>query len=309
MDETEKNLGYDATTYAKLASFDGEWRDTWWHQDYLQHLAGLWKLGDAQTLLDVGCGAGHWGQRIATLNPELRVTGVAHEPGFLEAARERAAARPGTYEYREGSAESLPLDDDAFDVVTCQTVLLHVADPVVAVREMTRVCKPGGLVVVAEPSNLINAFVARQGTPPMDFEDVLALMRFDHVCSRGKLTLGGGDAAVGERLVPLLRAAGLDQVEARKNDRCASLFPPYDSPRERLDLEQIAKWADAEVARFGDRATCKRLYLAGGGAEEDFDALFDLEVATQRRWHRNLAEEKHALGGGLLMYVAWGWKR
>jgi SAM-dependent methyltransferase len=48
-----------------------------------------------------------------------------------------------------GFVESLPIDDDSFDIVLCTQVLEHVDDPAAAVREMHRVTKPGGRVLAS----------------------------------------------------------------------------------------------------------------------------------------------------------------
>jgi SAM-dependent methyltransferase len=98
----QKNRGWSAEEYAALAAFDGEWRDLWWNQDFLELMAVRWRLSDVRSVLDVGCGAGHWGQMLATVLPkDARIVGVDHESGFLETARERARARclPQQFEY------------------------------------------------------------------------------------------------------------------------------------------------------------------------------------------------------------------
>ena len=83
----KKNLGFDAERYASLAGFESDWRDTWWHQDTLELMARRLRLDEVERALDVGCGGGHWGQRLSTLLPKgARGTGVDHEPGFLDAA-------------------------------------------------------------------------------------------------------------------------------------------------------------------------------------------------------------------------------
>ena len=83
-----KNSGWTAEEYAALAAFDGEWRDIWWNHDFLELMAHRWRLGDVKSVLDVGCGAGHWGQMLAAVLPkDASVIGVDHEAGFLDAAR------------------------------------------------------------------------------------------------------------------------------------------------------------------------------------------------------------------------------
>ena len=59
----------------------------------------------------------------------------------------------------QGDATRIPLPNDAFDVVTCQTVLMHLARPADALRDMLRILRPGGLLACVEPNNLWNYLV------------------------------------------------------------------------------------------------------------------------------------------------------
>ena len=98
----------DAATYAKWASFDGAWRDSWWNDDFLALMATRCGLSADAQMLDVGCGAGHWGQRWGRHLPELRLTGVDREEGFLDAARARAAEQGLDARYDVAHGETLP---------------------------------------------------------------------------------------------------------------------------------------------------------------------------------------------------------
>lgn len=135
----------------------GDTRDFWWHVDFLALMARRWRLDEVHAMLDVGCGLGHWGRLLRPLlAPDARVWGIDPEPEWVTQAAERAD-QPGAYTYGTASADALPFPDDTFDMVTCQTVLIHVPDLAAALREMHRVLRPGGLLAVAEPNNLAHA--------------------------------------------------------------------------------------------------------------------------------------------------------
>jgi ubiquinone/menaquinone biosynthesis C-methylase UbiE len=250
----EKNRGWSAEEYGALAGFAGDWRDSWWNQDFLELMARRWRLEDVTRALDVGCGAGHWGLRLFGLMPaNARFVGVDHEGGFLDAARARAHERGlgERAEFRVGSATELPFEDASFDLVTCQTVLIHVGDAKRALREMKRVLVPGGIVVASEPNNLVNVLAEATAEPEPPFEETLRVLRFQKTLHRGKIALGQGDTSIGELLPGYFAELGFRDIAVYSNDRCPAFYPPYDTPSQRADLEQLLKWIDADVSPAG----------------------------------------------------------
>jgi ubiquinone/menaquinone biosynthesis C-methylase UbiE len=112
-------------------------------------LLELAELHPGQRVLDVACGTGVVTRLGAQRVGRGAVTGVDVNPGMLAVARRVAADR--AIEWREASAEALPLEDASFDVVLCQMGLQFFPDRERAVREMWRVLKPGGRVVLNVP--------------------------------------------------------------------------------------------------------------------------------------------------------------
>ena len=97
--------------------------------------------GEAR-VLDVGCGPGALTARLVDRYDVPSVTAIDPSGSFVDATRERI---PGI-DVREGVAEALPYDDDAFDAALAQLVVHFMADPVAGLREMGRVTRPGGVV-------------------------------------------------------------------------------------------------------------------------------------------------------------------
>src|ERR1700690_1896221 len=140
----------------------GDTRDHWWNDDFIQMVAKRWRLESARSILDVGCGIGHWSRVLARIvDHPARLVGIDRGPRWLEEAARRAAAAGLSQRcsYAEGVAESLPFQDGAFDIVTCQTLLIHVRNPAAVISEMVRVTRPRGLVIVAEPTNAASPLV------------------------------------------------------------------------------------------------------------------------------------------------------
>lgn len=100
----------------------------------------------AERALDVGCGTGVITRELAE-RTRGHVIGLDIDPQMLAAARRLTPG--GAVRYELGDAHHLPYPDRHFDFVTCHFVLLWVADPARAVREMARVTRPGGSVLIA----------------------------------------------------------------------------------------------------------------------------------------------------------------
>lgn len=98
--------------------------------------------------LDVGCGDGLLVCAAAANGAEA--TGVDPDPAMLAAARSRAANAGVRATFLEGRIERLPFPDASFDVVASVTVLCFVPDAAGAIREMARVLRPGGRLVLGE---------------------------------------------------------------------------------------------------------------------------------------------------------------
>jgi SAM-dependent methyltransferase len=100
-------------------------------------------------VLDVACGTGVVA-RIAAEKVGERGAVVAADlnPGMLAVARSLPVPRGATVEWRQADAAALPFADQAFEVVFCQLGLQFFADRAAALREMLRVLRPGGRVVV-----------------------------------------------------------------------------------------------------------------------------------------------------------------
>lgn len=99
----------------------------------------LTKLTPEMSILDVGCGPGTITAGLADRVPAGHVTGIDAEPGVLEQASGLAAGRDNL-SFATGDVYALDYPDDAFCVVHAHQVLQHLGDPVVALREMRRVC-------------------------------------------------------------------------------------------------------------------------------------------------------------------------
>ena len=215
-------------------------------------------LAPGLRLLDVGCGPGTITADLARLVAPGAVVAIDAAAGILGEARATAAARGvDNVAFDQADVLALPYPDGHFDVVHAHQVLQHLPDPVAALREMRRVCRPGGVVAAREGD--YGGFV---WTPP---DPVLDRWR-DLYLSVARAN--GGEPLGGRFLLPWARQAGYGEIAAS-----ASTWV-YATPDER-------RWWGGSWADRATRSTFAETALAHGLATDD-------ELATiadgWRRW-------------------------
>lgn len=111
-----------------------------------QHIGeALWQRlpSTATQVLDVGCGTGYWTRRLAKRYPAAAVTGVDIAPGMLVEAQRHG----GRVNWRQGSAEALPVADSSVDLAFSNLALQWCQDIDAVMAEFARVLTPGGRAV------------------------------------------------------------------------------------------------------------------------------------------------------------------
>jgi ubiquinone/menaquinone biosynthesis C-methylase UbiE len=289
------------------AAYFGPFRDFWWNPDQLALFAVRAGFDRARSVLDVGAGVGHWGRLLSHVLPaEASFVGIDSEPRWVEEATARAAEAglADRFSYREGPAEALPFEDGSFDLVTCQTLLMHVPDATAVVNEMVRVTKPGGLVAAAEPNNRALILLDTSETADWSVDQRLDAVRFVLLCEAGKLALGEGNNSIGDLVPGLFADAGLEELQACQSDKVGLMVAPYEGEQQQALKESYMEDARSEMWGW-PRDDARRYYVAGGGTEDEFDAAWDRRIAENRRLAAALeAGTFHCAGGGPLYLVA-----
>ena len=115
--------------------------------DGLLRRAGL-RVGDH--VLDLGTGTGAAAAKAAALvADEGLVLAVDISPEMLDRARRRSEGCTAQFQVREGAAEAIPAEENAFDVILASLSLMYVINRAAAARELARVLRPGGRLVGA----------------------------------------------------------------------------------------------------------------------------------------------------------------
>ncbi len=188
-------------------------------------------------VLDVGCGPGTITADLAARVPGGEVVAIDAAGDVLALARAEAGRRGlANLSFEVGDVYELGFDDDTFDVVHAHQVLQHLSDPVAALKEMRRVCRPGGLIA------------ARDGDygGMFWFPEDLGLTEWQALYRKVARALGGEPDA-GRHMLSWARQAGFEEIEASASAWC------YSGPEDRPWWG--ASWAERLTeSPFGDRA-------------------------------------------------------
>lgn len=119
------------------------------NQEALDRIVQLAGAGPHDTVLDVACGPGLLACAFAKV--AKHATGVDMTPAMLEQARKTQQEQGvKNVSWQPGDVYSLPFPPSQFSIVSSRFVFHHLQDPLAALREMKRVCKLGGKIVVAD---------------------------------------------------------------------------------------------------------------------------------------------------------------
>ncbi|MBP2406028.1 Demethylmenaquinone methyltransferase [Streptomyces netropsis] len=235
------------------------------------------ELRPDMAVLDIGCGPGTITADLAARVPQGAVTGLDAAADVLERARAVARERGlDNVRFTTGDVHALDFPDGSFDVVHAHQVLQHVGDPVAALREMRRVCRPGGVVAVRDADYAAMTWYPR--VPGLD--DWLDL--YQRVARAG-----GGEPDAGRLLLSWARRAGFTDVTAGASAWC------FAGEGDRAWWSGL--WADRTVA-----STYARLAVDGG--HTDAAGLADI-AAAWHEWGRHEDAWFAVLNGELLCRV------
>lgn len=291
------------------AKFMNAYRNHWWNQSFLENMAARLQLDQQKSLLDVGCGRCHWSRLLLPFlaeHPVIRA--VDNDPRWIDRKDEVKASfelEGADFQMQQADASDLPFEDNTFDVVTCQTLLIHVEYPDQVIAEMKRVLKPGGIILCVEPNNRVQHLIRTSLSESTPIEEVLDHVKYALIYEEGKKILGQGDNSLGDLLPGLIAKAGFEDIEVRLSDKAIAMYPPYDRKDQVATLQQ---WADGN--HISATGTDERDYFQTMGPEslafyESYHAKYINQLG---KLLDALEKEEYHSGGGALMYVVSGTK-
>ncbi|GGS85847.1 hypothetical protein GCM10010156_50570 [Planobispora rosea] len=208
-------------------------------------------LEPGMSLLDVGCGPGTITADLAGRVAPGTVTAAEVTEEALGLARAEAGRRgSANIAFAVADVHALDFPDDSFDVVHAHQVLQHVGDPVLALREMRRVCRPGGIVAVRDSDYA--AFTWFPSHPELD--EWMAL--YQKVARAN-----GGEPDAGRRLLSWARAAGFTDITATSSTWC------FATPEDRQ------WWGGMWAERILKSDMARQALGSGAATEEDLHRI------------------------------------
>jgi ubiquinone/menaquinone biosynthesis C-methylase UbiE len=131
-------------------------------RQWLDRIVRAAETGPDDTVLDVACGPGLLACAFAGV--ARHVTGVDLTPEMLEKAREEQRQQQlENITWQLADAEKLPFPDASFSIVSSRFAFHHFLEPLTVLKEMRRVCRPGGRVVVADSAPALDKADAFNG--------------------------------------------------------------------------------------------------------------------------------------------------
>ena len=174
------------------------------YSQWASRVADIAEIEVGHEVLDVACGTGSLA-RAAQIETGLRgkVVGLDLSEKMLEAARRSSQL----IEWRLGDAALMPFDNDRFDRVMCQFSFMFITNRVATIKEMLRVCKPDGMVILAIWGPL---------QPASAFDDLIRMIREvsgDHAAKKLALPWDLGKPGV---MDSLLISSGVNEYECHE---------------------------------------------------------------------------------------------
>jgi ubiquinone/menaquinone biosynthesis C-methylase UbiE len=217
------------------------------------------------SLLDVGCGPGTITADLAARVAPGSVTAIDQFADVLDAARAEAQQRDlSNVSFATADVDRLDLPDDTFDVVHAHQVLQHVTDPVQALREMRRVCVPGGIVAARDADYAGFVWFPRP-----------AALEFWRDIYQQAARANGGEPDAGRQLLSWALEAGFDDVTPTGSLWC------YATPETRDWWGGM--WAD-RILHSGIARDILRLGLATTAQLEEISAAWRAWATAPDGW-------------------------
>jgi len=229
-----------------------------------------------QKIVDVGCGTGDFTRYLAEIaDVNASFLGLDSNEKAIKAAiaDTNKAGLSKLVSFKAGDVSKIPLENDYADLTCCRTLLMHLPDPLEAVREMARVTRLGGSVIAVEGGRMASLY------DPNDEGYSKQAERAYSAWVDGIKKLEGKEFRIGEKLPGIFREAGLSSIRAEIQ---ADAWLYSDPRRKLVDIRADLRF---EHSVFKERRKKDRKYLRAGGLSHRWITSYfnRLESRTEKK--------------------------
>ena len=153
--------------------------------------------------IDVGCGIGLLTTLMHEMSGRAKTTGVDGSAARIEMARGRAPCAETGIEFVHADVHELPMDADHFDFAWSRFVFEYLPEPHLALKEMIRVTRPGGIVAVADLDTQLINFHPQSASTRDGMHEAIRLLGQE-----------GFDPWIGRKLFSMFKRSGIRHVKA-----------------------------------------------------------------------------------------------
>jgi len=261
-----------------------------WDEDQFKLIFKNIDINAIHNFLDVGCGLGYLTFIMARfLNRQCDILGIDNDPKLIKIANNKMnKSNFSNVSFKVGNIYNLGLLKNSFDLIAEQLVLSHLDKSEEAVKEMLRVLKPGGFLLLIEPNNLAMSVVYNNLTNKLSIKEKTALLSFEMKIQQGKIKIGEGDDNYGDHILELLSKHNMKVLDIRLCDKLNPVYPPYNT----IKKEQLIKSIKNENSLYWKRLF-KKYYIAAGGSLKKFNKIWKLKKKMSKQIEKAIINDNY----------------
>ncbi|MCK4981025.1 MAG: class I SAM-dependent methyltransferase [Candidatus Delongbacteria bacterium] len=230
--------------------------------DYLEYLIQkVWKIDKPVSIVDFGCGYGRMGIELLKLLPAgSSYTGIDISEKLINTAKKIFSDLSLQGDFYVGDAREVPFKDNLFDIALSYTVLMHIADPMKALKEMKRVVKDNGKVITCDATRMAySTLIYSEEFEKYNYS--LDMLQKYYKSQRDELNL---DYNIGVKVPVLMSKIGLTNIGAKFHNNIDCLLQSNSKTENEKIYKGILSQGYGEIISDEEAEKHKNIYMKRG---------------------------------------------